>query len=139
MFNILEKAKFENIIVFYLTKLGWFLFSLENRSRDVTVSPRGSPTIITGKPLIRTIQFTVLLSLCLYPLWLYSWVLMGQVEVFRRDHLIRLAKSIKTKQSIVTFLKNDRYLLLLCLYPIEFTVSKLFILTDIDKRQHMLS
>ena len=36
----------------------------------------------------------------------------GQGEVFRRNHSIRLAESIKTKRSIVTFLKSDRFLLL---------------------------
>ena len=30
----------------------------------------------------------------------------GQGEVFRRNHLIRLGESIKTKRSIVTFLKK---------------------------------
>ena len=41
---------------------------------------------------------------------------MGQEEVLRRDHLIQLAKSIKTKRSIFTFLKNDRFQL--NVYPI---------------------
>ena len=36
----------------------------------------------------------------------------GQGEVFRRNHLIRLAESKKKKQCIVTFLKNNRFLLL---------------------------
>ena len=41
------------------------------------------------------------------------FVFLGQGEVFRRNHLIRLAESIKTKQSIdIIFLKNDRFLLL---------------------------
>ena len=36
---------------------------------------------------------------------------MGQGEVFRRNHLLRLVESINTKQSIVTFLNDDRILL----------------------------
>ena len=36
----------------------------------------------------------------------------GQGEVFRKNHSIRLVESTKTKRSFVTFLKNDRFLLL---------------------------
>ena len=35
----------------------------------------------------------------------------GQGEVFGRNHLIRLAESIKTKWYIINVLKNDRFLL----------------------------
>ena len=52
---------------------------------------------------------------------------MGQVEVFRRNHLIRLAESMKTKQLIVTFLNNTDFYCYV--YPIKFTVLKSFILT----------
>ena len=58
----------------------------------------------------------------IFPLFL---LLFGRV--FRRNHLIRLAKSIKTKRSIVTFLKNDRCLVL-CLSK-EFYCSKNILLT----------
>ena len=41
-----------------------------------------------------------------------SYDLLGQVEAFRKNHLIRLAELIKTKRSIVTFLENDKFILL---------------------------
>ena len=45
---------------------------------------------------------------------MYYWSSLkrGKVEVFRRNHLIRLAESTKTKPSIVTFRKNDIFLLI---------------------------
>ena len=45
-----------------------------------------------------------------------------QGEVFRRNHLIRLAESIKRKQPIVTFPKNDRNFYCY-VYPIKFTLK----------------
>ena len=48
----------------------------------------------------------------IFDLFLFTSRNLGQVEVFRRNHLILLAESIKTKQPIVTFLKNNRFLLL---------------------------
>ena len=47
----------------------------------------------------------------------------GQTEVFRRNHLIRLTELIKTKQSIVTFLKERQISFVLYL-SIKFTVLK---------------
>ena len=46
-------------------------------------------------------------------------------EVFRRNHLIQLAETIKTKRSFVTFLKNEKFLKCY-VYPIKFTVLKIF-------------
>ena len=43
-------------------------------------------------------------------------------DSFRRNHLIRFTESIKIKQSIVTFLKNDRFYV----YPMKFTGLKIF-------------
>ena len=56
-----------------------------------------------------------------------SAVTLSQIEVFRRNHLNRLAESIKTKRSILTFLKKDFYRYV---YPIKFTVLKIFYSTS---------
>ena len=59
---------------------------------------------------MKVVSFCLLLFQC-------SLVISGQVEVFRRSHLIRLAVSINT---------TDFY----ChVYPIRFTILKIFILT----------
>ena len=39
---------------------------------------------------------------------MFSVTFLGQGEVFRRNHLIRLAELIKTKQSIVAFTTKER-------------------------------
>ena len=48
-----------------------------------------------------------------HPQYQHYYRYLGQGEVFRMNHFIRLAESIKTKQSIFTFIKNDRFLLCL--------------------------
>ena len=55
---------------------------------------------------------------------------MGPREVFRMNHLIRLAESIKTKRSNVTFLKDENFLLLCLSNQIYYSKN---ILLDCEK------